>query len=63
MNVIVLVACGNNQAYYRGRPASDFQLFPSFVTSFTFPSLGVKVQSNALYSIKNNFPLIRLAGG
>ena len=37
--------------------------FPLISNIIYIPSLGVKVQSDAHYSSKNNFPLIRLAGG
>ena len=45
---------------YSGRPASDFSTFTLISNIIYIPSLGVKVQSDPT---KNNFPLIRLAGG
>ena len=61
---VVSVKPDTTGSSHRGRPASDFSTFPLFSNIIYIPSLGVKVQSDAHYSSKkDNFPLIRLAGG
>ena len=51
------VRAANTGSSHRGRPASDFSTFPLTSNIIYIPSLWVKVES-----VKDDFPLIRIAG-
>ena len=48
---------------HSGRPASNFSTFPLISNIIHIPSLWVKFRVTLTTPVKDNFPLIQLAGG